>query len=245
MAGSKEEGKIVKLEIWRVDATKEVNVGTKEAPIKATVPDFEAKVADSSKLTAQYNPDSFALSFEAEAPKTATPATSNLNATVSNQTGATAITKSNTFSFKLVFDSSFDGDLDIKQAVEFLNGLFYSKKGERVTPGVMVKYGEYIDFQGSPSKLSLTYALFDSSGYPVRVVADLTVTGNNKLDNLKGKTWTKMEEEDVAGSGDSLPNYAGKKLGNAALYTAVAKANKLPNLMKVTVGTKLKIPGIK
>jgi nucleoid-associated protein YgaU len=213
----------------------------------------------SISLSAQYNPETFSMGFEStktDGTKGSADATAKAKDDPTKKKSAKppakenppkspepqSFTKDTKLSFDLIFDNSFtEGGVDVNVPVTFFNQLFYLE-GSTVTPKVLIEYGPYINFTGTPESLTLNYLLFNAEGYPVRLKASLSFSGTNANKDKKRTMGNSIEVE--LDSSASLSSYAAKKLGDAALYTAVAKANKLPNLMKVSAGTKLKIPKI-
>ncbi|MCU0429380.1 MAG: hypothetical protein MUF42_05350 [Cytophagaceae bacterium] len=201
-------------------------------------------------VTAQFNPETITIS------STLNDATSGSNgssaAAVSVKRKDNSLSALNfgyeTLKFDLLFDHTvYDPNQTVKlgDSINALYNLCYGNDNSQPHK-VVVAAGTFLEFKGIITSFEVSHLLFDSTFEPIRTKITIGFKGfNNK--EYSNKVDPSKSSENTLNEGDakSLATYVAGKMGSPAALIPVAKANKLPNLMKGKSGTKLKTPGKK
>jgi hypothetical protein len=152
-------------------------------------------------------------------------------------------------SLEMFFDASDTQDSSVVKNVERLFGCCVptsasheQKKGS--PPWVLFRWGGLTGFLAYVSGVTVKYTLFTSSGLPVR--ATCTVT----LEELAGEAPKQNPTSGgmvprrlhVVVEGDTLAGIAYREYGNAPMWRALAKINRIDDPMRLRPGTRLLLP---
>ncbi|MBU3699179.1 MAG: LysM peptidoglycan-binding domain-containing protein [Candidatus Kapabacteria bacterium] len=106
-------------------------------------------------------------------------------------------------------------------------------------------WGQNLIFKGRLTEASITYKLFKPDGTPIRAVAKINVKASveeNRRVAEQNNRSPDLTHIRTVKAGDTLPLMCHQIYGNSAYYLAVAAANGLDNLRKLTPGMKLRFP---
>lgn len=111
-------------------------------------------------------------------------------------------------------------------------------------PWVLFGWGNTVLFKAYVKQVSVKYTLFKPDGTPIRAAASVTlqeIPSDAARQNPTSGTLTVHRTHTVV-AGDTLASIAYAEYGSAALWRAVAEANRLDDPMRLRTGTSLLIP---
>lgn len=124
--------------------------------------------------------------------------------------------------------------------------LKHPKNKKARPPMVRFQWGQAWSFNAVITSINLKFTLFDSHGTPVRATADVTFT---QVTDPKAFTRQNPTSGGVGGErvwtvseGDTLAWIAYKEYGDPHRWRAIADANRLTNVRRLTPGMHLEIP---
>lgn len=196
---------------------------------------------DGTTLTCAFNPTDYTISTGATWRSTQT--TAAPKAPKAEFVG----TKGRTLGMKLLFDSWMD--VDVSEAVNTLvgwtNPTSQSLSQNRPNPAVLTfAWGPAEFFDAYLSSVSAQYTLFHSDGTPLRATVTVSLvevpnepaSQNPTSGSLPG-TRTALVTE-----GETLHSIAYREYGNAGLWRALARANRIDDPLRVALGSTLMVP---
>lgn len=111
---------------------------------------------------------------------------------------------------------------------------------------LMIGWGTLL-FKGTLVEMSIEFKLFGSDGTPLRAVAKAKFKGSVE-DDLRvareNNNSPDLTHVRIVKAGDTLPLMTHRIYGDSKYYLEVAKANRLANFRKLTVGQKILFPPI-
>lgn len=111
-------------------------------------------------------------------------------------------------------------------------------------PWVLFGWGNTVLFRAYVKQVSVKYTLFKPNGTPIRAAASVTlqeIPSDPAGQNPTSGTLTVHRTHTVL-AGDTLASIAYAEYGSAALWRAVAEANRLDDPMRLRTGSTLLIP---
>jgi hypothetical protein len=152
-------------------------------------------------------------------------------------------------SFDFLFDNTgiIDGkpSTDITEKIQKLELLLMGYDSSSHEPKFFKLVWGTLLFKGRCTGLNIAYKLFNPDGKPIRAVCKVTLK-EFKEENLR-VAQEKPQSPDLTHSrlvkeGDTLPLMCFRIYGDSRHYLTVARANKLVNFRKLTVGEELFFP---
>ncbi len=131
--------------------------------------------------------------------------------------------------------------------IEKFKKVIFDYNGDEHKPNYLIISWGTLLFKGTLSEMDITFKLFKSDGTPLRAVARAKFKGFVEDDlrvakeNNSSPDLTHIRE---VKEGDTLPLMAFRIYGDSKYYLEVAKANRITNFRKLTVGQKIFFPPI-
>ncbi len=201
---------------------------------------------DDGEFTALMNPEKYSIRYEIEHNNEQAPGTST-NAPKYNRQPPGRL------EFDFVFDrTGVVRDYEPKENgviddVENFKKVVLQYQGANHKSNYLILKWGSLYFKGTMIDLNLEFKVFKPDGAPIRAVAKATFQGfiENDLrvamENAQSPDLTHLR---TVKHGDTLPLLSYRIYGDSKYYLEVAKANKLSNFRKLTVGDQLFFPPI-
>lgn len=131
--------------------------------------------------------------------------------------------------------------------IEKFKKVIFDYNGDEHKPNYLIISWGTLLFKGTLSEMDITFKLFKPDGTPLRATARAKFKGFVEDDlrvakeNNSSPDLTHIRE---VKEGDTLPLMTFRIYGDSKYYLEVAKANRIPNFRKLTVGQKIFFPPI-
>src|SRR5690554_6478573 len=131
--------------------------------------------------------------------------------------------------------------------VEHFKKVVFDYNGEEHKPNYLIISWGTLLFKGSLAEMDITFKLFKPDGTPLRAVAKAKFKGfvednlRVAMENNSSPDLTHVRE---VKEGDTLPLMTYRIYGDSKYYLEVAKANRITNFRKLTVGQKIFFPPV-
>jgi nucleoid-associated protein YgaU len=154
-------------------------------------------------------------------------------------------------SLEMFFDASGKQDDAVVQRVEKLFACCVPtdaslKQNKGSPPWVLFRWGELTGFLAYVASVQVKYTLFTAAGLPVRATCTVSLEeiagGPPKQNPTSGGLVPRRVH--VVIEGDTLAGIAYNEYGNAALWRAVAAANRIDDPMRLRPGTSVLLPAV-
>ncbi len=155
--------------------------------------------------------------------------------------------KSATFSLELIFDTTSEGNTDVRTYTNQLLQLTLICSGKETPPYVLFIWGEYSTFLSVVTNVDITYTHFLGSGRPVRARANVTFvqasdTDGGQLPAQNPTTYTAARKTHVVRQGERIDTLAYREYRSCGRWRDIAEANGLDNPLDLRPGQILVIP---
>jgi len=152
-----------------------------------------------------------------------------------------------TFSLDLIFDTTSEGNKDVRTYTNQLLGLTLICQGKKTPPYVLFVWGEYTSFLSVVTKVEISYTHFLGSGRPVRARAAVSFvqasdTDGGKLPAQNPTSMTKARKTHIVQQGERIDTLAYQEYGQCGRWREIAEANGLDNPLDLRPGQILVIP---
>lgn len=152
-----------------------------------------------------------------------------------------------TFSLDLIFDTTGDGNTDVRNYTNQLLKLTLICSGKKTPPYVLFIWGEYSSFLSVVTRVDVTYTHFLGSGRPVRARANVTFvqasdTDGGKLPSQNPTSLTEARKTHLVRQGERIDTLAYREYRSCARWREIAEANGLDNPLDLRPGQILVIP---
>jgi hypothetical protein len=131
--------------------------------------------------------------------------------------------------------------------VEKFKKVIFDYNGDEHKPNYLIISWGTLLFKGTLSEMDITFKLFKSDGTPLRAVARAKFKGFVEDDlrvAIENNSSPDLTHVRIVKDGDTLPLMAHRIYGDSKYYLEVAKANRITNFRKLTVGQKIFFPPI-
>lgn len=138
-----------------------------------------------------------------------------------------------------------DEGLGIVDDVETFKRVVFDYNGDEHRPNYLIISWGTLLFKGTLSEMDITFKLFKSDGTPLRASANAKFKGfveDNLRVAMENNSSPDLTHLRTVNEGDTLPLMTYRIYGDSKYYLEVAKANKISNFRKLTVGQKLFFP---
>jgi nucleoid-associated protein YgaU len=152
-----------------------------------------------------------------------------------------------TFSLDLIFDTTGEGNTDVRTYTNQLLQLTLICSGKESPPYVLFIWGEYSSFLSVVTRAEVTYTHFLGSGRPVRARANVTFTqasdtDGGQLPSQNPTSLTEARKTHIVRQGERIDTLAYREYRSCARWRDIAEANGLDNPMDLRPGQILVIP---
>jgi nucleoid-associated protein YgaU len=152
-----------------------------------------------------------------------------------------------TFSLDLIFDTTGEGNTDVRTYTNPLLALTLISSGKKTPPYVLFMWGEYSSFLSVVTRVDITYTHFLGSGRPVRARAAVSFvqasdTDGGQLPSQNPTTRTEARKTHVVRQGERLDTLAYLEYRSCARWRDIAEANGLDDPLDLHPGQILVIP---
>jgi len=152
-----------------------------------------------------------------------------------------------TFSLELIFDTTGEGNADVRTYTNRLLELTIIGQGKKTPPYVLFVWGEYSSFLSVVTKVEISYTHFLGSGRPVRARATVSFvqasdTDGGKLPSQNPTSMTEARKTHVVQQGERLDTLAYQEYRQCSRWREIAEANGLDNPLDLHPGQILVIP---
>lgn len=131
--------------------------------------------------------------------------------------------------------------------VELFKRVVFDYNGDEHRPNyLLISWGTLL-FKGVLTQMDITYKLFKADGTPLRATAKASFKGfieDNLRVAIENNSSPDLTHVRTVLEGDTLPLMTFRIYGDPKYYLEVAKANKITNFRKLTVGQKIFFPPI-
>ena len=138
-----------------------------------------------------------------------------------------------------------DEGLGIVDDVETFKRVVFDYNGDEHRPNYLIISWGTLLFKGTLSEMDITFKLFKSDGTPLRASANAKFKGfveDNLRVAMENNSSPDLTHVRTVNEGDTLPLMTHRIYGDSKYYLEVAKANKISNFRKLTVGQKIFFP---
>jgi hypothetical protein len=154
-----------------------------------------------------------------------------------------------TFHLELIFDTTGDGNTDVRTYTNPLLALTLIGQGKKTPPYVLFVWGEYSSFLSVVTKVEITYTHFLGSGRPVRARASVSFvqasdTDGGKLPAQNPTSMTEARKTHVVQQGERIDTLAYMEYRQPHRWREIAEANGLDNPLDLHPGQILVIPQV-
>ena len=143
---------------------------------------------------------------------------------------------------------SKDEGVGIADDVDQFKRVVFDYNGNEHRPNYLIITWGALLFKGVLTEMDLTFKLFKSDGTPLRAKALAKFKGfieDNLRVALENNSSPDLTHVRMVNEGDTLPLMTYRIYGDSKYYLEVARANKITNFRKLTVGQKIFFPPIK
>ncbi|WP_298269413.1 LysM peptidoglycan-binding domain-containing protein [Geobacter sp.] len=148
-----------------------------------------------------------------------------------------------TLSMELFFDTT-DLGLDVRAFTGLVLALTDVNSDTHAPPRLLFVWGSLV-FPCVLESVSQRFEYFNSLGMPLRARLNVTLKGNDKLEDLLSSIpllSADRAKRRVVASGDTLQSLAAQEYGDSRLWRAIAEANGIDSPLGLTPGQGLIIP---
>ena len=148
-----------------------------------------------------------------------------------------------TLSMELFFDTT-DLGLDVRAFTGLVLALTDVNSDTHAPPRLLFVWGSLV-FPCVLESVSQRFEYFNSLGMPLRARLNVTLKGNDKLEDLLSSIpllSADRAKRRVVASGDTLQSLAAQEYGDSRLWRAIAEANGIDSPLALTPGQGLIIP---
>ena len=138
-----------------------------------------------------------------------------------------------------------DEGLGIVDNGETVKHVVFDYNGDDHRPNYLIISWGTLLFKGTLSEMDITFKLFKSDGTPLRASANAKFKGfveDNLRVAMENNSSPDLTHVRTVNEGDTLPLMTHRIYGDSKYYLEVAKANKISNFRKLTVGQKIFFP---
>jgi hypothetical protein len=152
-----------------------------------------------------------------------------------------------TFNLELIFDTTSEGNGDVRTYTNKLLALTLISQGKKTPPYVLFVWGEYSSFLSVVTKVEIAYTHFLGSGRPVRARATVSFiqasdTDGGKLPAQNPTSMTMARKTHVVQQGERIDTLAYQEFRQCSRWREIAEANGLDNPLDLHPGQILVIP---
>ena len=150
-----------------------------------------------------------------------------------------------TLTMELFFDTTDEG-IDVRVFTGLVLGLASLNSETHAPPRLIFLWGSLI-FPCVLESVTQRFDYFNALGMPLRARLNVTLKGNDTLQDLLGTTQLLSADRTkqwIFKTGDTLQKIAAQEYGDPNQWRPIAQANNIDNPLTIPVGQALKIPAL-